>query len=88
MPPSAASARAIPAAPTRWPIIDFGELIGTRVGAALPKAALIARVSVTSLSGVDVPWATIQSISSGVTPALRRASPSPGSGRDRSARGR
>ena len=28
--PSAASALAIPAAPTRWPTIDFGELIATR----------------------------------------------------------
>ena len=47
-----------PAAPSRWPTIDFGELIGT-CGARSPKAALIARVSVTSLSGVDVPWATM-----------------------------
>ena len=35
MPPSAASADAIPAAPTRWPIIDLGELIA-RVAAADP----------------------------------------------------
>jgi hypothetical protein len=27
--PMAASADAIPAAPTRWPIIDFGELMAT-----------------------------------------------------------
>ena len=29
MAPIAASAEAIPAAPTRWPIIDFGELMAT-----------------------------------------------------------
>src|SRR3954465_13985132 len=33
----------------------------------------MARVSVTSFSDVDVPWATIQSISSGATSALRSA---------------
>ena len=35
IPPSAASADAMPAAPTRCPIIDFGELIA-RVAAADP----------------------------------------------------
>ena len=35
IPPMAASADAIPAAPTRCPIIDLGELIG-RVAAADP----------------------------------------------------
>ncbi len=34
---------------------------------------MIARVSVTSLRDVEVPWATIQSISSGATPELRMA---------------
>ena len=33
----------------------------------------MARDSVESLSGVDVPWATIQSISSAVTPDRSRA---------------
>jgi len=52
------NAETTPAAPSRWPTIDFGELIGT-LRAWAPKAALMARVSVTSLSGVDVPWATM-----------------------------
>ncbi len=58
MAPIAVSALITPAAPSRCPTIDFGELIATRRACA-PMAALMARVSVTSLSGVDVPWATM-----------------------------
>ena len=58
MAPSAVSAATTPAAPSRWPTIDLGELMAT-LWACAPKAALMARVSVTSLSGVDVPWATM-----------------------------
>ena len=47
-----------PAAPSRWPTIDLGDEIATR-RAWSPKAALMARVSVTSLRGVEVPWATM-----------------------------
>src|SRR6185503_782014 len=70
--PTAAIADGAPAAPRVWPTIDFGEDTGIR-DACGPNAALIARVSVTSLSRVDVPWATMWSISSGATPAWRIA---------------
>jgi hypothetical protein len=43
-----------PAAPSRWPVIDLVELIGT-VAARAPSAALTARVSAASLSWVEVP---------------------------------
>ena len=45
-----------PAAPSRCPIADFVEETGT-FAACSPSAALIARVSERSLSGVEVPWA-------------------------------
>ena len=56
-----------------WPTIDFGDEIGDLVGVRRRRPRLIARVSVTSLSGVEVPWATMWSISSGATPAWRIA---------------
>ena len=51
MAPMAVRALITPAAPRRWPTIDLGELMCTR-RAWSPKAPLMARVSVTSLSGV------------------------------------
>ena len=45
-----------PAAPKLCPVIDLLELMGT-VPADSPSAILMACVSETSLSGVEVPWA-------------------------------
>jgi hypothetical protein len=45
-----------PAAPSRWPVIDLVELTAT-FGARAPSKRLIALVSATSPSGVDVPCA-------------------------------
>ena len=58
MAPIAANALITPAAPIVWPTIDLGELIATLCACA-PNAPLMARVSVTSLSGVDVPCAAM-----------------------------
>ena len=45
-----------PAAPSRWPVIDLVDEIGTR-RACSPKAVLMAAVSLASLRRVLVPWA-------------------------------
>ena len=81
-----ATASTPPAAPSRWPVIDFVELTASR-RAWSPKTVLMARVSVVSLSSVDVPWALTYWTSSGPIPAssmarcMTRAAPSPvGSG--------
>ena len=68
----AATAETAPAPPIRWPTIDFGEVTATRY-AASPNADLIARVSVTSFSGVDVPCATMRSMSEGERAAAASA---------------
>ena len=53
---SVATASTAPAAPSRWPIADFGEETG-HPRACSPSAVLIAFVSARSLSGVEVPCA-------------------------------
>ena len=58
MAPIAANALITPAAPIVWPTIDLVELMAT-LCAWPPNAALIARVSVRSLSGVLVPCAAM-----------------------------
>ena len=45
-----------PAPPMRWPVIDLVDEIATVV-AALLNVCLMARVSILSLSSVEVPWA-------------------------------
>ena len=47
-----------PPAPSKWPVIDFVELIDMFLDCS-PKTDLIAIVSYLSLSGVEVPWAFI-----------------------------
>ena len=61
-----------PAAPSRWPVIDLVELT-TSFFACSPKASLIALVSLTSPSGVDVPCAFTYWISSALRAAERSA---------------
>ena len=46
-----------PAPPSRWPVIDFVDEIGTRRASTSPNTSLMAAVSVASLAGVEVPWA-------------------------------
>ena len=58
-------ASVLPAAPSRWPVIDLVALIGIFL-AYSPKTVLMAIVSVRSLSGVEVPWALMYSTSSGL----------------------
>ena len=58
-----AAASSAPAAPSRWPCTDLVELTGSRP-ACSPKTRSIARVSATSPSRVDVPWASTQPTSS------------------------
>src|SRR2546426_6759018 len=72
MAPTEAIADSAPAAPSVCPTIDLGDDTGI-LYARSPNAPLIARVSVTSFSGVDVPWATMWSISSDPRPAWRMA---------------
>src|SRR5260370_18795795 len=55
-----------PAPPSKCPVMDFVELIGTCL-ARSPKTRLSARVSMTSPSGVEVPCAFTYPISSGVS---------------------
>src|SRR5690606_14887720 len=45
-----------PAAPRRWPTADLVELI-TTLGAASPRRRVTAPSSISSPSGVEVPWA-------------------------------
>jgi hypothetical protein len=71
--PTAAMPATAPAAPSMCPTIDFGAEIASLRAWSSPNARLMARVSVTSLSGVEVPWATTWSISSGATSAWRMA---------------
>ena len=52
-----ATASTAPAAPSRWPIADFVEEIGTRLACSSPSARFSATVSAASLSCVDVPCA-------------------------------
>jgi hypothetical protein len=70
---TAAIAAAAPAAPSMCPTMDFGAEMASLRATSSPNARLMARVSVTSLSGVEVPCATTWSISSGATPAWRIA---------------
>ena len=46
----------VPAAPSRCPVIDLVELIGSRA-ACSPKTRFTASVSASSLNGVPVPCA-------------------------------
>src|SRR5207253_9330779 len=62
-----------PAPASRWPVMDFVELTTSFFDASGPKAALMALVSLTSPSGVDVPCALRYWTWSGLTPALRSA---------------
>ena len=61
-----------PAAPIRWPVIDFVPLMAIS-GVRSPKTAQKACASRRSPSGVDVPWGLIRSISSRGTPWRSRA---------------
>ena len=54
----AKEASTAPAAPRRWPVMDLVELIAT-LYACLPKTDLMAKVSMASFRGVEVPWALI-----------------------------
>ena len=52
-----ATASTAAAAPIMWPVIDFVELTDTLRENSGPMTSLMTRVSVLSLSGVEVPWA-------------------------------
>ena len=63
----------LPAAPIKWPIMDFMELTGI-LCACLPRTSLIMKVSFLSFNGVEVPWALTYSMSSGFISASVNAS--------------
>jgi hypothetical protein len=77
-------ASAPPAAPSMWPVMDLVELTAIRY-ARSPRARLTARVSAASPAGVEVPWALMYWIWSGLTPAssiarrMHSAAPAPSS---------
>ena len=76
-----------PAAPRRWPVIDFVALTHI-ASASAPKARRMALASAMSPTGVDVAWALMWTMSALLSPArstassMARDAPAPsGSGR-------
>ncbi len=65
---------AAPAAPLRWPMLDFTDPRATDPGAscAPAKASAMLPTSTTSPTAVEVPWPSISVHSSGDSPALRQ----------------
>ena len=66
-----ATASMAPQAPSPCPVIPLVEVTG---GEAAPNTLAMASDSAWSLSGVEVPWALMWPIWSGVTPASSMAS--------------
>ena len=62
-----------PAAPRRWPVIDFVDETTSPFLACSPNTRLMAWHSATSPCGVEVPWVFTYPTLSGATPASFRA---------------